>query len=111
MNAEKLPKNVELIENAINVTPTENAIIYKKVKYKRINTYIVKLYGKNGFVVPMGNIAKNTQDREVGYVNNGGILLMNLEDSDEGLISLDECKFNTQSLKKDFDQIQEIHCE
>lgn len=111
VNAEKLPKNVELIENAINVTPTENAIIYKKVKYKRINTYIVKLYGKNGFVVPMGNIAKNTQDREVGYVNNGGILLMNLEDSDEGLISLDECKFNTQSLKKDFDQIQEIHCE
>lgn len=111
VNAEKLPKNVELIENAINVTPTENAIIYKNVKYKRINTYIVKLYGKNGFVVPMGNIAKNTQDREVGYVNNGGILLMNLEDSDEGLISLDECKFNTQSLKKDFDQIQEIHCE
>ena len=111
VNAEKLPKNVELTENAINVTPTENAIIYKKVKYKRINTYIVKLYGKNGFVVPMGSIAKNTQDKEVGYVNNGGILLMNLEDSDEGLISLDECKFNTQSLKKDFDQIQEIHCE
>ncbi|MDL4619956.1 PefC/AfrB family outer membrane usher protein [Citrobacter amalonaticus] len=111
VNAEKLPKNVELTENAINVTPTENAIIYKKVKYKRINTYIVKLYGKNGFVVPMGSIAKNTQDREVGYVNNGGILLMNLEDSDEGLISLDECKFNTQSLKKDFDRIQEIHCE
>lgn len=111
VNAEKLPKNVELTENAINVTPTENAIIYKKVKYKRINTYIVKLYGKNGFVVPMGSIAKNTQDREVGYVNNGGILLMNLEDSDEGVISLDECKFNTQSLKKDFDRIQEIHCE
>lgn len=111
VNAEKLPKNVELTENAINVTPTENAIIYKKVKYKRINTYVVKLYGKNGFVVPMGSIAKNTQDREVGYVNNGGILLMNLEDSDEGVISLDECKFNTQSLKKDFDRIQEIHCE
>ncbi len=111
VNAEKLPKNVELIENAINVTPTENAIIYKKVKYKKINTYIVKIYEKNGFVVPMGSIAKNASGKEVGYVNNGGILLMNLEESDEGAITVGECQFNTKSLKRGFGGIQEIHCE
>ncbi|HFM1346953.1 TPA: outer membrane usher protein PefC, partial [Escherichia coli] len=88
-----------------------NAIIYKNVKFKKINTYVVKLYGKNGYVVPMGSIAKNTQGKEVGYVNNGGILLMNLETHDEGVISLDQCQFNTQSLKKNYDQTQEIHCE
>lgn len=111
VNAEKLPKNIELTDNAINVTPTGNAIIYKNVKFKKINTYVVKLYGKNGYVVPMGSIAKNTQGKEVGYVNNGGILLMNLETHDEGVISLDQCQFNTQSLKKNYDQTQEIHCE
>ncbi|HEM0469445.1 PefC/AfrB family outer membrane usher protein [Escherichia coli] len=111
VNAEKLPKNIELTDNAINVTPTGNAIIYKNVKFKKINTYVVKLYGKNGYVVPMGSIAKNTQGKEVGYVNNGGILLMNLETHDEGVISLDQCQFNTQSLKKNHDQTQEIHCE
>lgn len=111
VNAEKLPKNIELTDNAINVTPTGNAIIYKNVKFKKINTYVVKLYGKNGYVVPMGSIAKNTQGKEVGYVNNGGILLMNLETHDEGVISLDQCRFNTQSLKKNHDQTQEIHCE
>lgn len=111
VNADNLPQNVELIENAINVTPTENAIVYKKVKYRKINTYIVKIIGSNGFVIPMGSIAKNAEGKEIGYVNNGGILLMNLEDSDEGTITVDECKFDSRMLKKEMGNVQEIKCD
>lgn len=111
VNADNLPQDVELIENAINVTPTENAIIYKKVKYRKINTYIVKVISGNGFVIPMGSIAKNGKGKEVGYVNNGGILLMNLEDSDEGMISVDDCKFDSRTLKKEIGNVQEIKCD
>lgn len=111
VNADNLPQNVELIENAINVTPTENAIVYKKVKYRKINTYIVKVIGSNGFVIPMGSIAKNAEGKEIGYVNNGGILLMNLEESDEGTITIDECKFDSRKLKKEMGNVQEIKCD
>lgn len=111
VDAENLPQSIELMENSINVTPTENAIIYKKVKYKKINTYIAKVVGANGFVVPMGSIAKNSEGRELGYVNNGGILLMNIEDKDEGTIYVGSCKFNSRSLKKDIGNVQEIKCE
>ncbi|MFA1647776.1 fimbria/pilus outer membrane usher protein [Citrobacter amalonaticus] len=111
VNAENLPQSVELTENAINVTPTENAIIYKKVKYRKINTYIVKVISSNGFVIPMGSIAKNEQNQEIGYVNNGGILLMNLEEQDEGIISVGDCKFDSRSLKKNMGKVQEIKCD
>lgn len=111
VDADNLPQSIELMENSINVTPTENAIIYKKVKYKKINTYIAKVIGPNGFVVPMGSIAKNAEGREIGYVNNGGILLMNIEDKDEGTIYVGSCKFNSRSLKKDVGNVQEIKCE
>ena len=110
VNADNLPQSVELTENAINVTPTENAIIYKKVKYRKINTYIVKVISSNGFVIPMGSIAKNAENQEIGYVNNGGILLMNLEDKDEGIISVGDCKFDSRSLQKDMGKVQEIKC-
>ncbi|CBG90826.1 PefC/AfrB family outer membrane usher protein [Citrobacter rodentium] len=110
VNADNLPQSVELTENAINVTPTENAIIYKKVKYRKINTYIVKVISSNGFVIPMGSIAKNAENHEIGYVNNGGILLMNLEDKDEGIISVGNCKFDSRSLQKDTGKVQEIKC-
>lgn len=110
VNADNLPQSVELTENAINVTPTENAIIYKKVKYRKINTYIVKIISNNGFVIPMGSIAKNAENQEIGYVNNGGILLMNLEEKDEGIISVGDCKFDSRSLKKDMGKVQEIKC-
>ncbi|ELY2767602.1 PefC/AfrB family outer membrane usher protein [Cronobacter malonaticus] len=111
VNADNLPQSVELTENAINVTPTENAIIYKKVKYRKINTYIVKVISSNGFVIPMGSIAKNAKDQEIGYVNNGGILLMNLDDKDEGIISVGDCKFDSRSLQKDMGKVQEIKCD
>ncbi|ELY7390759.1 PefC/AfrB family outer membrane usher protein [Cronobacter universalis] len=111
VNADNLPQSVELTENAINVTPTENAIIYKKVKYRKINTYIVKVISSNGFVIPMGSIAKNAESQEIGYVNNGGILLMNLEDKDEGIISVGDCKFDSRSLQKDMGKVQEIKCD
>lgn len=111
VNADNLPQNVELIENAINVTPTENAIVYKKVKYRKINTYIVKIISKNGFVIPMGSIATNNEGQEVGYVNNGGILLMNLEEKDEGAITVGECVFDSRLLKKEMGNVQEIKCE
>ncbi|MDE5205003.1 fimbria/pilus outer membrane usher protein [Citrobacter amalonaticus] len=35
VNADNLPQSVELTENAINVTPTENAIIYKKSEVQK----------------------------------------------------------------------------
>lgn len=111
VNADNLPQNIELMENAINVTPTENAILYKKVKFRKINTYIVKVISSNGFVIPMGSIAKNVEGKEVGYVNNGGVLLMNLEESDEGMISVGECKFDSRTLKKEMGNIQEIKCD
>jgi hypothetical protein len=58
----------------------------------------------------MGSIAKNAENQEIGYVNNGGILLMNLEDKDEGIISVGDCKFDSRSLQKDMGKVQEIKC-
>lgn len=35
---------------------------------------------------------------------------MNLEEKDEGIISVDDCKFDSRSLQKDMGKVQEIKC-
>ena len=35
---------------------------------------------------------------------------MNLEDKDEGIISVGDCKFDSRSLQKDMGKVQEIKC-
>ncbi|EBD5742568.1 PefC/AfrB family outer membrane usher protein [Salmonella enterica] len=110
IDVDNLPADIEVQGNVINVVPTEKAIIYRKIKYRRVQHFILRVFGKNKYVVPMGTIAKDDAGREVGFVSNGGVLLLNV-DSKVKKITLDQCAINLNKISPTKKTIQEIYCE
>ncbi|EBF0116115.1 outer membrane usher protein PefC [Salmonella enterica subsp. enterica] len=110
IDVDNLPTDIEVQGNVINVVPTEKAIIYRKIKYRRVQHFILRVFGKNKYVVPMGTIAKDDAGREVGFVSNGGVLLLNV-DSKVKKITLDQCAINLNKISPTKKTIQEIYCE
>lgn len=110
INEENLPTNIEIQGNMINVVPTEKAIIYKKIKYRQVDHYVLRVYDKNNYVIPMGSIAKDSAGNEVGFINNGGILLLNIDSKVKNIL-LDQCNINLNKVSSTKKTIQEIYCE
>lgn len=110
IDVDNLPADIEIQGNVINVVPTEKAIIYKKIKYRRVVHYILRIFDKNKYVVPMGTIAKDDSGREVGFVSNGGVLLLNI-DSKVKRITLNQCAINLANVSATKKTVQEVYCE
>ncbi len=109
IDVDNLPTDIEIQGNVINVVPTEKAIIYRKIKYRRVHHYILRVFGKNKYVIPMGTVAKDEADKEVGFVSNGGVLLLNV-DSKLKNITLDQCVINLEKLSLTRRTIQDVYC-
>lgn len=110
LDVDNLPADIEVQGNVVNFVPTEKAIIYKKIKYRRVQNYILRVFDKNKYVVPMGTIAKDDSGREVGFVSNSGVLLLNV-DSKVNSISLAQCVINLENVSAAKRTIQEVYCE
>ncbi|SUC25517.1 Outer membrane usher protein fimD precursor [Providencia rustigianii] len=110
INSDKLPSDIEITENVANIVPTNRAIKLHKVKYKSTARYILKVYDKNGFVIPMGTVAKNSKGDVISFVNNNGISILNIE-KDDKKIFFGSCSINISKLKDNISKIQEVHCE
>lgn len=109
IDVDKLPTDIEIQGNVINVVPTEKAIIYRKIKYRRVHHYILRVFSKNKYVIPMGTIAKDDAGKEVGFVSNGGVLLLNV-DSKVKNITLDQCVINLEKVSPTKRTIQDVYC-
>lgn len=57
----------------------------------------------------MGTIAKDDTGKEVGFVSNGGVLLLNV-DSKVKNITLDQCVINLEKLSPTKRTIQDVYC-
>lgn len=110
ISSDKLPTNIELTENVANIVPTKRAIKLHKVKYKDMSRYVLKVYDKNGFVIPMGTVAKNSKGEVISFVNNNGISILNIERNDKKVF-FGSCSINTTKLKDNVSKIQEVNCE
>lgn len=110
IDVDNLPTDIEVQGNVINVVPTEKAIIYKKIKYRRVEHYILRVFDKNKYVVPMGTVAKDDAGREVGFVSNGGVLLLNVN-SKVKKVTLGQCIIDLEKVSAAKKIIQEVYCE
>lgn len=110
INVDNLSDDIEVQGNVINIVPTEKAIIYRKIKHRRVHRYILRVFGRNKYAVPMGTIAKDDSGREVGFVSNGGVLLLNI-DSKVKDITLEQCAINLEKINPTKKTIQDVYCE
>ncbi|ECG8656200.1 PefC/AfrB family outer membrane usher protein [Salmonella enterica subsp. diarizonae] len=110
ISTDKLPSNIELTESIESIIPTNRAIKLHKVKYKNISRYVLKVYDKNGFVIPMGTVVKNSNGEVISFVNNNGISLLNIDKNDEKVF-FGSCAISTSKLKDNVPKIQEVNCE
>ncbi|EDW6064641.1 PefC/AfrB family outer membrane usher protein [Salmonella enterica subsp. enterica serovar Oslo] len=109
IDVDNLPTDIEIQGNVINVVPTEKAIIYRKIKYRRVHHYILRVFGKNKYVMPMGVVAKDDTGLEVGFVSNGGVLLLNIG-SQVKKITIDQCVIDLEKLSPTKRTIQDVYC-
>ncbi|EDS7167653.1 fimbria/pilus outer membrane usher protein [Salmonella enterica] len=110
ISTDKLPSNIELTDNVESIVPTNRAIKLKKIKYKNMSRYVLRVYDKNGFIIPMGTVVKNSNGEVISFVNNNGISLLNISKND-GKIFFGSCAINTLGLKDNVSEIQEVNCE
>lgn len=110
ISSDKLPANIELTENVAKIVPTKRAIKLHKVRYKNISRYVLKVYDKNGFVIPMGTVAKNSKGEVISFVNNNGISIVNIEKNDKKIF-FGSCSISTSKLKDNASKIQEVNCD
>ncbi|MBS0925391.1 PefC/AfrB family outer membrane usher protein [Providencia sp. JGM181] len=114
INTEEVPNNVELLDSVQRVVPTDKAIVYREFKYSTIHRYILRLKKKNGEFVSAGSSARTENNDYVGFVSNGGVLLLNLLSQPNAIFitsSNDEvCTLNMNGVEPNENQIMEIEC-
>ncbi|UMV38692.1 PefC/AfrB family outer membrane usher protein (plasmid) [Shigella flexneri] len=110
ISTDKLPSNIELTDNVETIVPTNRAIKLQKIKYKNMSRHVLKVYDKNGFVIPMGTAVKNSNGEIISFVNNNGISLLNIDKNDERVF-FGSCTISTSGLKDNLSEIQEVNCE
>lgn len=114
INTEELPNNIELLDSVQNFVPTDKAIIYREFKYATIHRYILRLKKRNGEFVPAGSSVRTEKNEYVGFVSNGGVLLLNLLNKPNTLFILSpkgaSCTLDMEKMESNDNKIMEIEC-
>ncbi|UNH31356.1 PefC/AfrB family outer membrane usher protein [Moellerella wisconsensis] len=114
INTEEIPNNIELLDSVQNFVPTDKAIIYREFKYATIHRYILRLKKHKGEFVSAGSSVRNEKNEYVGFVSNGGVLLLNLLNKPNILFVLspkgESCTLNMQHIESNENKIMEIEC-
>ncbi|EDV1002860.1 PefC/AfrB family outer membrane usher protein [Salmonella enterica subsp. enterica] len=115
INTEQVPDNIELMNSAYSVVPTERAIVYRDFAHTNIRRYILRLTGRTGQPVMAGSQARTEQGVNAGFVSNGGILLVNVLAAPEEIVVRQQdgsqCRFSMQGMVAGNNKIKEVRCE
>ncbi|EBT2497844.1 TPA: PefC/AfrB family outer membrane usher protein [Salmonella enterica subsp. enterica serovar Eastbourne] len=115
INTEQVPDNIELMNSAYSVVPTERAIVFRDFAHTEIKRYIIKVIGRDGKPVMAGSQARTEQDINAGFVANGGILLVNVLAEPKEIIVRQQggmqCQFSMQGMVAGKNKIEEVRCE
>lgn len=115
INTEQVPDNIELMNSAYNVVPTERAIVFRDFAHSEIKRYIFRVVGKDGKPVMAGSQARTEQNINAGFVSNGGILLVNVLAEPKEIIVRQQngkqCQFKMQNMVAGVNKIKEVRCE
>lgn len=114
INTEEIPNNIELLDSVQNFVPTDKAIIYREFKYATIHRYILRLKKHNGEFIPAGSSVRTEKNEYVGFVSNGGVLLLNLLNKPNTLFVLspkgEPCSLNMEKIESNDNKMMEIEC-
>lgn len=115
INTENIPNDTELLDSVYSVTPTEHAIIYREFKYLNIKRYILHILNNNGSPIPMGSQAIMEDNTHVGFVSQGGILLINALKAPKRITVFQQngqqCHFTMEHLSPNTNKIIEVNCD
>ncbi|AKJ43576.1 PefC/AfrB family outer membrane usher protein [Pragia fontium] len=114
IDTEEVPDNIELLDTVYSFVPTDKSIVYREFKYSAIHRFILRLKKANGEFVPAGSSARTANNAYVGFVSNGGVLLLNLVDKLEKITVTSPdgelCILNIDNIKSNENKIMEIKC-
>ncbi|SFD21756.1 PefC/AfrB family outer membrane usher protein [Pragia fontium] len=114
IDTEEVPDNIELLDTVYSFVPTDKAIVYREFKYSTIHRFILRLKKANGEFVPAGSSARTDKNAYVGFVSNGGVLLLNLLSKLEKITVTspngEQCILNISNVKSNENKMMEIKC-
>ncbi|WP_235432621.1 PefC/AfrB family outer membrane usher protein [Pragia fontium] len=114
IDTEEVPDNIELLDTVHHFVPTDKSIVYREFKYSAIHRFILRLKKANGEFVPAGSSARTENNAYVGFVSNGGVLLLNLVEKLEKITVTspngEVCALNISNIKSNENKIMEIKC-
>lgn len=114
VNTTNIPDNIDLLDTVRDVTPTNNAIVYREFNYVVVKRYILKIMMPDGKPVGAGATATTRDGLNAGFITNGGILLANLISEPESLIiSLSQgktCTVNMKGVKYNQNKATMVYC-
>lgn len=112
INTENIPNNIQFKTTSFTVTPTEGAIIFKKINYIKTFTYIFRIFAKNGMTIPFGSVAMNDKNQTLGYSQDKGIIIIRSH-NDKNIINIntgvERYHVDLKRYKSNLNTIQEIH--
>ena len=115
IDPEEVPNDIELLDSVYNFVPTDKSIVYREFKYAKINRYILRLKKSGGSFVPAGSSVKTDRDAYVGFVSNGGIVLLNLLDQPKSITVSspdgEKCNVEITKIKPNANKVREITCQ
>lgn len=115
INTEQLPDNIELMNSAYSVIPTERAIVFRDFAHSEIKRYIFRVIDRDGKPVMAGSQARTEQSINAGFVSNGGILLVNVLAEPKEIIVRQQdgkqCQFSMQNIVAGLNKTKEVRCE
>lgn len=114
INTEEVPNDIELLDSVQGFVPTDKAIIYREFKFSTIYRYILRLKKPGGQSVSAGSSARTESNEYVGFVSNGGVLLLNLLNKPKKIFisSSDNevCTLNLENIESNENKIMEVEC-
>ena len=112
INTENIPNNIQFKTTSFTVTPTEGAIVFKKINYIKTFTYIFRIFAKNGITIPFGSVAMNNKNQTLGYSQDKGIIIIRSH-NDKNIINIntgvEQYHINLKKYKSNLNTIKEIH--
>ncbi|HCM1918892.1 TPA: PefC/AfrB family outer membrane usher protein [Salmonella enterica subsp. salamae serovar 28:r:e,n,z15] len=114
VNTDNIPDNIDILDTVHDVTPTNNAIVYREFNYVVVKRYILKVMMPDGKPVVAGATATTRNGLNAGFVTSGGILLANLIDEPESLIISvspgETCTVNMKGVKYNQNKATRVYC-
>ena len=109
-----VPENVELLNSTYQVIPTHRAIIVRDYKYINVKRYLLRVFNKQGGLLPMGEQVKTDKGSDVGFIGSGGVLVATVLSTPQYLklqAGKSVCRLNLDGIKSGLNRVTDVHCQ